>query len=160
MSDYNEIAGLVRYGVKAKAVYMLAFVLGSVCGTLLALAFVCAGRPVFVQVGLLLGDIRSSAGVAVFVSSQNNKAAWIKVGRAYQRFALQATALNIRTALINQPIEVRQLRPQLESWLKLDGEHAQLIVRFGHGPTAPFSLRRPIDDLIMADRTATASASH
>lgn len=99
-------------------------------------------------------NIRSSAGIAVFVSSHDNKTAWINVGRAYERFALQATALNIRTAFINQPIEVRQLRPQFESWLKLDGEHALLIVRFGHGPTAPFSLRRPIDDVIIADQPA------
>ena len=96
-------------------------------------------------------NIRSSAGVAVFVSSHDDKPAWVEAGRAYQRFALQATALNVRTAFINQPIEVRALRPQFESWLKLDGEHAQLMVRFGHGPTAPFSLRRPIDDVIVAD---------
>ena len=99
-------------------------------------------------------NIRNSSGVAVFVSSHNNKAAWIEVGRAYGRFALQATALDIRTAFINQPIEVRQLRSQFESWLKLDGEHALLMVRFGHGPTAPFSLRRPIDDVIIVDRPA------
>ncbi len=105
-------------------------------------------------------NIRSSAGVAVFVSSYDNKAAWINVGRAYEHFALQATALNIRTAFINQPIEVRQLRPQFESWLKLDGEHALLIVRFGHGPTAPFSLRRPIDDVIIVDQTTNARKSY
>lgn len=93
--------------------------------------------------------IRSSAGVAVFVSSHDDKAAWVEVGRAYERFALQATALDIRTAFINQPIEVRELREQFESWLKLEGEHALLMVRFGHGPAAPFSLRRSIDDVII-----------
>jgi len=99
-------------------------------------------------------NIRSSAGVAVFVSSHDDKAAWVEAGRAYERFALQATALNVRTAFINQPIEVSPLRPKFESWLKLDGEHALLMVRFGHGPTAPFSLRRPIDDVIIADKSA------
>ncbi len=94
--------------------------------------------------------IKSAAGVAVFVSSQDGKAAWVDVGRAYERFALQATALEIRTAFINQPLEVHELRPALESWLGLEGEHALLMVRFGHGPTAPFSLRRPIDDVILA----------
>lgn len=93
--------------------------------------------------------IRSSAGVAVFVSSHDDKAAWVEVGRVYERFALQAAALDVRTAFINQPIEVPSLRPQFESWLKLDGEHALLMVRFGHGPSAPFSLRRPIDDVIV-----------
>jgi Nitroreductase family len=93
--------------------------------------------------------ISSSAGVAVSVSSRDDKAAWVEVGRAYERFALQATALDIRTAFINQPIEVHELRSQFESWLKLEGEHALLMVRFGHGPVAPFSLRRPIDDVII-----------
>jgi hypothetical protein len=96
-------------------------------------------------------NIRSSAGVAVFVSSRQDKAAWVEVGRAYQRFALRATLLNVCTAFINQPIEVRPLRPQFESWLNLHGEHALLMVRFGYGPSAPFSLRRPVDDVIVAD---------
>lgn len=96
-------------------------------------------------------NIRSSAGVAVFVSNRNDKAAWVETGRVYERFALQATALNIRTAFINQPIEVRALLPQFESWLNLNGEHALLMVRFGHGSTAPFSLRRPIDDVIITN---------
>ena len=96
-------------------------------------------------------NIRSSAGVAVFVARADDKRAWVEVGRTYERFALQATALDIRTAHVNQPIEVRALRPQLESWLKLNGEHALLAVRFGHGPTAPFSLRRPLDDVIVRE---------
>lgn len=96
-------------------------------------------------------NIRSSAGIAVFVSGRDDKPAWIEIGRAYERFALQATALNIRTAFINQPIEVRELRSQFDSWLKLEGECALLMVRFGHGSTAPFSLRRPIDDVIVVD---------
>ena len=103
------------------------------------------------QAGTDATNIKSSAGVAVFVSSQDDKAAWVETGRAYQRFALQATALNVRTAFINQPIEVRPLRPQFESWLGLDGEHAQLMVRFGHGAAAPYSLRRPIDDVIVVN---------
>lgn len=96
-------------------------------------------------------NIKSSAGVAVFVSTRNDKAAWVEVGRSCERFALQATALNIRTAFINQPIEVQSLHPQFESWLNLNQEHALLMMRFGHGPTAPFSLRRPIDDVIIED---------
>jgi hypothetical protein len=96
-------------------------------------------------------NIKTSSGVAVFVSAEQSRAAWIEVGRVYERFALQATALRISTAFINQPIEVPHLRSQLESWLKLNGEFAQLMIRFGHGPSAPFSLRRPIDDVIISD---------
>ena len=70
-------------------------------------------------------------------------------GPAYERLALQATALDIRSAFINQPIEVRPLRPQFDSWLGLSDEHALLMVRLGHAPLAPFSLRRPLRDVIM-----------
>ncbi len=96
-------------------------------------------------------NIRSSSGVAIFVSRCNDKTAWVEAGRVYQRFALQATVLDIRTAFINQPIEVRSLRPQFESWLNLKTEHTLLIVRYGHGPTVPFSLRRPIDDVMIME---------
>jgi hypothetical protein len=94
-------------------------------------------------------NIRSSAAVAVLVAAREDKAAWVEVGRAYERLALQAAALDIRSAFINQPIEVRSLRPQFESWLGLDGEHALLMVRIGRAPLAPFSLRRPLEDVII-----------
>jgi hypothetical protein len=94
-------------------------------------------------------NIRSSAAIAVFVAVREDKATWVEVGRAYERFALQATALDIRNAFVNQPIEVRSLRPQFESSLDLDGEHALLIVRIGRAPLAPFSLRRPLEEVMI-----------
>jgi hypothetical protein len=48
-------------------------------------------------------QLRSSAGVIVFVSGANDRQQWIEVGRCYECFALQATALGIRTAFLNQP---------------------------------------------------------
>ncbi len=66
-------------------------------------------------------NIRSSAGITVFVAEHDDKPSWIETGRAYQRFALQAAALDIRTAFINQPIEVRALREPFEKLLGLDG---------------------------------------
>lgn len=92
--------------------------------------------------------VRSSAGIAVFVASTDDKAGWIAAGRAYQRFALQATALGIRQAFLNQPTEVTSLRPQMASYLGLAGRRPDLIVRFGRGPLLPPSLRRPIEAVI------------
>ena len=91
--------------------------------------------------------LRSSAGVVVLVSTRNDSTGWVDAGRACQRLALQAAALDIRTAFINQPIEVPSLRPELESLLGIENEHAQLAMRFGHGPLAPYSLRRPVDEV-------------
>ncbi|MFN0194759.1 MAG: Acg family FMN-binding oxidoreductase [Aestuariivirga sp.] len=93
-------------------------------------------------------QLRSSAGVAVFLSESDDKAHWIEAGRCYQRFALQATALGIRNALINQPVEVAALRPQLAAHLGIGSRRPDLIARFGRGPVMPRSLRRPIDDVL------------
>jgi len=96
-------------------------------------------------------NIRSSAAIAVIVAARNERAAWIDAGRAFQRLALRATALNLRSAFINQPVEVPALRPQLESWLGLNGMHALLMIRLGRAPLAPYSLRRPLEQVIIRD---------
>jgi Nitroreductase family len=93
-------------------------------------------------------QIRSSAGIAVFTAATDDRTGWISAGRAYQRFALQATALDIRQAFLNQPIEVLSLRPQIASYLGIGKRRPNLIVRFGRGPTLPPSLRRPIDAVV------------
>jgi hypothetical protein len=94
-------------------------------------------------------QIRSSAGIAIFVSENNDKAHWIEAGRCYQRFALQATALGIRNAMINQPVEVAALRPQLAKYLGIGTRRPDLIARFGRGPLMPQSLRRPVEYVIV-----------
>ena len=94
-------------------------------------------------------QVRSSAGIAVFVGKAADKAHWVEVGRCYERFALQATALGIRNAFLNQPVEVAALRPQYASALGLTGLRPDLIVRFGRGPVMPASLRRPVEDVLV-----------
>jgi hypothetical protein len=78
-------------------------------------------------------NIRSSAGLIAFVGDSDDKENWTAAGRAFERFALQAAALNIRTAFINQPIEVRSLRPQLHRFLNVPKQHIHLLVRYGNG---------------------------
>ena len=55
--------------------------------------------------------IRSSAGIAVFVSDTSDKKHWIEAGRCYERFALAATAMDVRTAMLNQPMPQSLRRP-------------------------------------------------
>lgn len=92
--------------------------------------------------------LASSAGVAIFLASTDTKEAWVEAGRAYERFALQAELLDIRSAFLNQPIEVPALRDELRSLLHTT-EEPQLLVRFGHGARAPYSLRRPPREVIV-----------
>lgn len=95
------------------------------------------------------GFVRSSSGLMLFVSQKNDKAAWIETGRAYERFALLSTALNIKNAFMNQPCEVPELRAQVQSHLNLNGAFPQLLARFGHSPAMPRSLRRPVEQVLV-----------
>ena len=125
----------------------------------------CSGNPVVPEwMGNLVFDmffkkesendkyrdhIRSSSGIAVFIGDQQDPEHWIKVGRSFQRFALQATALGIRNAHINQPIEVPRIRSEFASWLGSPQILPDLIVRFGRAPAMPMSLRRSPDQVIV-----------
>ncbi len=95
-------------------------------------------------------QIRSSAGVAVFLSAKNEAASWSEAGRCAQRFALQATALQIRHAFINQPVEVAAVRGQFAGYLAAGERRPDLVMRFGYGPELPRSLRRPVEQVIVA----------
>ncbi|WP_202842210.1 Acg family FMN-binding oxidoreductase [Luteimonas saliphila] len=87
--------------------------------------------------------IDSSAGVAVFFAEREDRAHWVAVGRACQRFTLTATTLGLKHAYINQPIEVARLRPELATLVGAPGMRLDLVLRFGYGPTLPYSPRRP-----------------
>ena len=94
-------------------------------------------------------QIRNSAGIAVFVSENSDRAHWVEAGRCYERFALQATALGIRNAFLNQPVEVASVRPQFAAAFGLGNRRPDLVVRFGRGPALPLSMRRPIESVLV-----------
>ncbi|GGA87615.1 Tat pathway signal protein [Arenimonas soli] len=94
--------------------------------------------------------IRHSSAVAVFFSEADDWQHWIEVGRSYERFALQATALGLVTAFINQPVEVPALRSQFAAYLGISGRRPDLVVRVGRGPAMPRSMRRPVEEVIEA----------
>ncbi len=94
-------------------------------------------------------QLHSSAGVAVFVSERDDKEHWVRAGRSCQRFALQATALGLKHAFINQPVEVAQLRPELAALVGMTGHRPDLVMRFGYGPELPFSARRPVSAVLI-----------
>lgn len=97
----------------------------------------------------LTKQVRSSAGIAIFVSDNDDAAHWIEAGRCYERFALQATALGIRNAMLNMPVEEADIRIEFAKAIKLQpAQRPDLVVRFGKGPEMPRSLRRPLEDVL------------
>jgi hypothetical protein len=93
--------------------------------------------------------IGSSSAIAVFCSEVDDKQHWIEAGRSYERFALQATALKLCTAFINQPVEVPALRSQFASFLGIGQRRPDLVIRVGRGPEMPRSLRRPVEQVLV-----------
>lgn len=89
-------------------------------------------------------QISSSAGIAVFTGAEADPAHWVQVGRACQRFALQATALGLTCAFLNQPVEVEGFRAELAALVGLPGRRPDIVMRFGRGAALPFSARRPL----------------
>ena len=96
----------------------------------------------------LARQVRSSSGLAVFVGMAADKAQWVEVGRCVERFALQATALGLRHAYLNQAVEVAAVRPPFAAALGLAGQRPDLVLRFGRGASLPRSLRRPVEAVL------------
>lgn len=96
------------------------------------------------EVEKLRRQIASSAGLAVIVSNRNDAGHWMAAGRASQRFGLQATALGLRYAYVNQTVEVPALRQELAALLALGDRRPSLVLRFGRAAAMTQSLRRPL----------------
>ena len=95
-----------------------------------------------------IGQLDTSAGVAVFIGARADPASWFAVGRACQRFALQATALGLKCSFVNQPVEVASFRPELATLVGMPGQRPDIVMRYGYGPNLPMSPRRPVADVI------------
>lgn len=109
------------------------------------------GRAVFPWVITAAGEneryarqLASSAGCAVFFAERANPEGWVQVGRACQRFALAATARDVRLAFVNQPVEVAAFRTALAALAGEPDRRPDLLLRFGRGAPLPFSPRRPV----------------
>jgi hypothetical protein len=97
----------------------------------------------------LAEQVRSSSGLIVFVAPSDDRAGWAAAGRAYQRFALQATVDGLKHAFVNQAVEVPGTRRELQSLLGAGERRPSLLVRFGFGPPMPRSLRRDVRDVLV-----------
>ena len=94
----------------------------------------------------------SSAGAVLVTSTSDDKTAWVRTGQVYQRLALMLTSLNIKSAFLNQAVEVPALREQFRTALALGESRPQLLVRFGYADRMPYSLRRPVEQVMSASR--------
>ena len=93
--------------------------------------------------------LRTSPGAIVIASAAEDKPAWVRTGQVYERLALQMPALDIKSALLNQPIEVAGLRSQFQRAMGLGTDQPQLLLRFGYAGAMARSLRRPVEQVLV-----------
>jgi len=98
----------------------------------------------------LARQVESSAGLVVFVADDESPEGWINVGRSFERFALSATAMGLCHAHVNMPVEDQTVRPEFAKSLGMAGLRPDLVIRLGRAQPMPMSLRRPVEDVIIA----------
>jgi nitroreductase len=96
----------------------------------------------------LVIEIGSSSGIAVIVAPTDTPAGWIAAGRAAQRFMLLATASGLHCAYVNAALEQPDLRAEMAALLAIAAGRPSLALRIGHGESLPFSLRRPVAEVL------------
>lgn len=93
--------------------------------------------------------IASSSHLVLFSVAQESIPQWVDVGRSLQRLLLTATGLGIAHAYLNQPCEERELAQQMARNLGLPDEIPVLLLRLGYAQTQAWSLRRPVEAVII-----------
>lgn len=93
--------------------------------------------------------IYSSSGFALFIADKNDIKHWVNLGRAFQRFGLTATRLNLSHAHVNMPCEETEVRKKMAERLNLSGKYPLLLIRFGYSNKMPYSFRRSVEEIII-----------
>jgi len=96
--------------------------------------------------------LKNSSGILLFIAKENNKQAWVNLGRSFQRVALTATSLDINYAHSNSACEDAPARKELGEILQLNPEEQPLlIIRIGYSSKRPYSFRRPLKEVLIKD---------
>jgi hypothetical protein len=85
--------------------------------------------------------------LAVLGSDGDGERDRLRAGEALAHVLLRATAEGLSASFLNQAVELPQLRVRLREALGKSG-HPQLVLRFGYGPAASPTPRRPFADAI------------
>jgi hypothetical protein len=165
--EYVNQGNLRQYADRAfldELIYWLRFNKKEALSTLDGLYSRCSGNPdvprwlgrMFVggtkpqqQAEMDAKKLRSSSGAVIITSDSDDKTSWVRTGQVYERLALKMTSLNIKSAFLNQPIEVSTLRGQFQSAMGLGSSLPQLLVRCGYAEAMPSSLRRPVEQVLI-----------
>lgn len=103
------------------------------------------GKSVASQDSLLAQE---SPTLLLLSTADDDPRSWVQAGQALQRLLLEAQRQGIQASYLNQPIQVAELRPQLQPLFAFRG-HAQILMRMGYpDEILPASPRRPVEAVI------------
>ena len=91
--------------------------------------------------------IESSPLLAVLGTDGDTTRKRLAAGRALSHVLLRATQDGVAASFLNQPIEVAELRPRVSELAGRTGV-PQLVLRFGYGPDAKPTPRRPVGEIL------------
>lgn len=97
-------------------------------------------------------QIKASAGFVLFTAEKNDVEHWVNLGRAFQRFGLTTSKLNINHAHVNMPCEELSVRKKVAAHFKLKNEHPLLLIRFGYSEKMPYSFRRSLHETVINEQ--------
>lgn len=93
--------------------------------------------------------VDASPVLGVFSSPSDELQDWLNTGRALSRVLLNLAASGVLASYLNQPIEVNELRTELQNYVGTEGV-PQLLMRFGYGKASPPSVRRSVDEVLIS----------
>ena len=101
--------------------------------------------------GLAAMDRRITTGspvLAILWSAADDQIGWLQSGRGLARVLLSFAADGIAVSYLNQPLEVPAIREEIRTLYHRGGDHPQLILRAGYGPTVAPTPRRAVANVL------------
>ncbi len=95
-----------------------------------------------------------AGALAVIGTTGDDRDSWLAAGQAVERVALIAQSEGLTTSFFGDTLEVERFRAAINKLCDTDG-FAQQIVGIGHAPTLHPTPRRALDDVIVAQPTAS-----
>jgi hypothetical protein len=85
--------------------------------------------------------------LAVLATRGDSPEGWVAAGQALMKLLLVGVQHGLQASYLNQPVEVPELREELNTLLP-NGLTAQLVLRMGHARPGRITPRRPVEDVI------------
>lgn len=96
----------------------------------------------------IVGKIRGSSAVLVLTTNDNDRLAWVRAGQSLARIKLQATALGISCAHLNNNLQWEATKAPMRRAIALGNAHPQVAIRLGYAAPLPHAPRRAVEDVL------------